>query len=103
MKKLCLCLDEGLQANKSQVYLFMPTIYNLPTYFRKIYANWVNALIQMVAMIVIVTKDMKTQVVFVLISMNVNKPNVEEELTVITQMAVMNANVRDLTKSMIQL
>lgn len=57
----------------------------------------------MVAMIVIVTRDMKTEVVFVLISMNVNKPNVEEELTVIIQMAVMNANVRDLTKFMIQL
>ena len=51
----------------------------------------------------IVTKDIKTEVVFVLILMNVNKPNVEEELTVIIQMAVMNANVRDLTKFMIQL
>ena len=51
----------------------------------------------------IVTKDIKTEVVFVLILTNVNKPNVEEELTVIIQMAVMNANVRDLTKFMIQL
>ena len=51
----------------------------------------------------IVTRVIKTEVVFVLILMNVNKPNVEEELTVIIQMAVMNANVRDLTKFMIQL
>ena len=50
----------------------------------------------------IVTRDMKTEVVFVLISMNVNKPNVEEELTVIIQMAAMNANVKELTKFMIQ-
>ena len=57
----------------------------------------------MVAMIVIVTKDIKTEVVFVLILMNVNKPNVEEELTVIIQMAAMNANVKELTKFMIQL